>query len=70
LRFRSIGLMAHVTERSFKCKHDKGIGYLRSRMPQVRLNSLGILSIESQLLDDLFMIIETFTDNKARKKAF
>ena len=44
--------------------------YLRSTMSQVQLTSLGILSIESQRLNDLNIeeIIDIFADGKARRK--
>ena len=46
--------------------------YLRSTMCQVRLSSLGMLSIESQRLNDLNVeeIIDIFADTKARRKLF
>jgi len=41
-------------------------------MSQVRLSSLAILTIESRLLEDVDTdkIIDSFADNKARKKSF
>ena len=46
--------------------------YLRSTMCQVRLSSLGILSIESQRLNNLYIdiITDNFADAKSRRKLF
>ena len=46
--------------------------YLRSTMCQVRLSSFGMLSIESQRLNDLNIdqIIDNFADAKSRRKPF
>jgi len=45
---------------------------MRTTMSQVRLRSLGILSIESQRLDDVFidLIIEISAHNEAHNKSF
>ena len=44
--------------------------FLRSTKSQVRLNSLAILSTESWSLEDVDTDIDSFADNKARKKSF
>jgi len=46
--------------------------FLRSTMSQVRLSSLPIPSIESGRLEDVDTdkIIDSFAENKARKKSF
>ena len=46
--------------------------FLRSTMSQVRLSSLAILSSKSRCLEDVDTdkIIDSFADNKARKKSF
>ena len=46
--------------------------FLRSTMSQVRPSSLAILSIDSRRLEDADTdkIIDSFADNKARKKSF
>ena len=46
--------------------------FLHSTMSKVRLNSLAILSIESRCMEDVDTdnIIDSFADNKARKKSF
>lgn len=71
LLYLTLPVTVASAERSFsKLKIIKT--YLRSTMCQVRLSSLGILSIESQRLNDLNIdiIIDNFADAKSRRKLF
>jgi len=71
LLYLTLPVTVASAERSFsKLKLIKT--YLRSTMCQVRLSSLGMLSIESQRLNDLNIeeIIDIFADAKARRKPF
>lgn len=69
LLYLTLPVTVASAERSFsKLKLIKT--YLRSTMCQVRLSSLGILSIESQRLNELNIdqIIDNFADAKSRRK--
>jgi len=71
LLYLTLPVTVASAERSFsKLKLIKT--YLRSTMCQVRLSSLGMLSIESQRLNDLNIdqIIDNFADAKSRRKPF
>jgi hypothetical protein len=71
LLYLTLPVTVASAERSFsKLKLIKT--YVRSTMCQVRLSSLGMLSIESQRLNDLNIdqIIDNFADAKSRRKPF
>jgi len=71
LLYLTLPVTVASTERSFsKLKLIKT--FLRSTVSQVRLSSSAILSTESRRLEDMDTdkIIDSFADNKARKKSF